>query len=208
MSKYSSKQQAMRNSELWSSIPYQLARENKKFKYSSIKTGTRSANYNQSIEWLKNAGLVNVAYNITKPFLPLSGYINASKFKLYLFDSGLLGAILNISSDLIIKPTELFSQYNGAFIENYVASEFTIHGFKELYYWTSENDAEVDFIVSKNNKAYPVEVKSGMNRNTKSLNSYKLKYSPELVYRCSPRNFTQSGDFNNIPLYAVSKLCQ
>lgn len=206
-SKYASPQQAIRNSELWNSIPYQLAKENKKFKYSSIKKGARSAIYDQSIEWLKKAGLINVAYNLTKPNLPLSGYVDASKFKLYLFDCGLLGAMLNITSDMIIKPTDLFSHYNGAFIENYVASEFSINGFRELYYWTSKNDAEVDFIISKSNKIYPVEVKSGLNRNLKSLKSYKAKYKPELAYRCSPRNFTQSGDFINLPLYAAFKLC-
>lgn len=123
-----------------------------------------------------------------------------------MFDTGLLGAMLNISSEIIISPTELFAEYNGAFIENFVASELTIYKNQDLYYWTSNNQAEVDFIVSAKKKVYPVEVKSGLNRNKKSLRSYDEKYKPELLYRLSPRNFTKDNKFINIPLYAVAFL--
>ncbi len=201
-SKYTEISQAIKTSELWHSIPYQLAKEKKKFKYSNVRKKARSSTFVQTIEWLKKAGLINVVYNISVPKLPLSGYADYSKFKIYLLDTGLLGAMLNLSSDIIIKPTELFAEYNGAFIENFVASELTAFGNKNLYYWTSKSDAEVDFIIQFQNKIYPMEVKSGTSRNLYSLRSYADKYKPKFIYRTSPRNFIQDGNFINIPLYA------
>lgn len=205
-SKYTVKSQAIKTSELWNSIPFQLAKENKKFKYSDIHKKARSSAFEQTIEWLKKAGLINVVYNIKVPKFPLTGYTDYSKFKIYLLDTGLLGAMLNLSSDIILKPTKLFSEYNGAFIENFIASELISYGFKELFYWTSKSNAEVDFILQKDNNIYPVEVKSGFNRNIKSLRSYGNKYNPKLIYRLSPRNFVQQNDFINLPLYASIQL--
>ncbi len=205
-SKYTEKSQAIKTSELWNSIPYQLAKENKKFKFSDVRKKARAATFEQTIEWLNKAGLINVVHNISTPKLPLSGYTDNSKFKIYLLDSGLLAAMLNLSSDIIIKPTEIFSEYNGAFIENFVASELISSGFIDLFYWTSKSDAEVDFIFQDGNIIFPLEVKSGLNRNIKSLRSYENKYKPKLLFRCSPRNFSQHDNFINIPLYAVFTL--
>jgi len=202
-SKYTDRNQAVKTSEVWNSIPYQIAKENKKFKYADVRKRARASTYEQTIEWLNNAGLINVVYNISVPKLPLAGYADNSKFKIYLLDSGLLGAMLKISSKIILEPTALFSEYNGAFIENFVASEFTALHFDKLFYWTSKSDAEVDFIIQKENMIYPVEVKSGLNRNIKSLKSYADKYKPKLTYRLSPRNYIQSDNFINLPLYAV-----
>ena len=201
-SKYTDKSQAIRTSELWQSIPYQLSKENKKFKYSDVRKKARAITFEQTIEWLKKAGLIHLAYNISVPKIPLSAYSDYSKFKVYLLDTGLLGAMLNLSSDIIIKPNELFLEYNGAFIENFVANEIMANGGKNLFYWTSRSDAEVDFVLQLQNEIYPIEVKSGTNRNLKSLRNYAEKYNPKFTYRISPRNFVQSDNFINIPLYA------
>ncbi len=202
-SKYSEKNLAIKTSEVWHSIPYQLARENKKFKFSNVRKGARSSYYELTISWLKNAGLIYPAYQISVPKLPLAGYADFSKFKIYLLDTGLLGAMLDINSDIIIKPNALFTEYNGAFIENYVANELIKSNEKTLFYWTSKSDAEVDFILQHNNKILPVEVKSGLNRNIKSLRSYASKYNPEYIIRASVRNFYKEQNFINIPLYAI-----
>jgi predicted AAA+ superfamily ATPase len=201
-SKYTDKSQAIKTAELWNSIPYQLAKENKKFKYGDVRKKTRAAHYEQTIEWLKNAGLINVIHQISAPKLPLSGYADLAKFKIYLFDTGLLGALLNISSEIVIKPNDLFVEYNGAFIENFVASELISSGMKELFYWTSQSDAEVDFVIQHNNKIYPLEVKSGNSRNLKSIRSYESKYNPKFIFRTSPRNYIKENEFVNIPLYS------
>ncbi|NOX64300.1 MAG: ATP-binding protein [Chlorobi bacterium] len=188
-SKYTDKSQAIKTSELWNSIPYQLAKENKKFKYSDVRKNARASLFEQTIEWLKKAGLINAAYNISVPKLPLAGYADRTKFKIYLLDTGLLGAMLGLTSDVIIKGSKLFSEYNGAFIENFIANELKVSGNKELFYWTSKSDAEVDFIVQLENEIYPIEVKSGTNRTLKSLRSYAEKYNPKIICRVSPRNF-------------------
>jgi predicted AAA+ superfamily ATPase len=205
-SKYTDSRQALKTSEVWNSIPYQLAKENKKFKYSDVRINTRAGTYEQTIEWLSKAGLVYPAKNITVPKLPLSGYVDYTKFKIYMPDTGLLAAMLNLSASLILEPLRLFSEYNGAFTENFVANELVASGSRELYYWTSKNDAEVDFIIEKRNKLFPVEVKSGLSRHKKSLTVYNEKFNPELIFRLSPKNFTRSGTFINLPLYAVANL--
>ncbi len=207
-SKYTEKAQTIKTSEIWQSIPYQLAKENKKFKYSDVRKKARAATFEQTIEWLKKAGLINVVYQINTPKLPISGYADYSKFKVYLIDSGLLGAMLKLTSEIILQPTGLFSEYNGAFIENFVATELIASGVQDLFYWTSRSDAEVDFIIQLSNRLFPVEVKSGLNRNLKSLRSYELKYKPEYVFRASPRNFFQDKNFINIPLYAAFLLAK
>ncbi len=205
-SKYADKNQAVKTSETWNSIPFQLAKENKKFKYSEISKNSRSSTYEQSIEWLNKASLIHVVKNVSVPKLPLSGYADNSKFKIYMHDTGLLGALLNLSSSIILEPTELFAEYNGAFTENFVANQLICSEISDLYYWTSNSDAEVDFVIEKNNAIYPIEVKSGLSRNKKSLQSYSEKYNPKLKFRLSPRNFVIQDDFINIPLYSVNRI--
>jgi predicted AAA+ superfamily ATPase len=205
-SKYSDKTQAIKTSEVWNSIPNQLAKENKKFKYSDVKKRSRASTYQQTIEWLKSAGLINIAYQISVPKLPLSGYMDITKFKVYLLDTGLLGAMLNLAPEIIIDPNNLFREYNGAFTENFVATQLVSKSIENLYYWTSRSEAEVDFIIQKENEILPIEVKSGLGKNIKSLRSYADKYNPKRLYRLSPRNFDKSDNFINVPLYAVNYL--
>jgi predicted AAA+ superfamily ATPase len=202
-SKYTDANQTIKISEFWKSIPFQLAKENKKFKYSEVRKRARAATFAQSIDWLKNAGLIHPTYNLKVPKVPISGYADYTKFKVYLLDTGLLAAMLNLSSQIIMQPNALFSEYNGAFVENYVATELVKSIDNELFYWTSGHAAEVDFVTEIDNKIYPIEVKSGMNRNLKSLNSYADKYKPEFIFRFSPRNSIQSSNFINLSLYSV-----
>lgn len=205
-SKYSTDQQAIKTSELWRSIPGQLSKENKKFKYRNVQKNARASTFAHSIEWLNKSGLINIVNHIKTPKIPLSGYVDYSKFKLYLHDTGLLGAMLNLTSDIIINPTKLFTEYNGAFIENFVANELVANRHKDLYYWTSKSEAEVDYILQIENEIYPMEVKSGLSRNIRSLRSYGEKFNPRLIIRTSPRNFIRDKEFVNIPLYTVSNI--
>ncbi len=203
-SKYADSSQAVKTSELWNSLPAQLSKENKKFKFADVSKNARASTYEDTIEWLFRAGLIHIVKNISTPKIPLSGYADNSKFKIYMLDTGLLGAMLNVAPALIIEPTEIYSEYNGAFIENYVANQLINSGNTELFYWTSNSDAEVDFIIERNSKILPVEVKSGYQKNKKSLISYAQKYEPEQIFRISPRNFIVQDNFTNIPLYGVN----
>jgi len=205
-SKYTTKTEAIRISEIWQSIPMQLAKENKKFKYSDVAKGSRASRFESSIEWLRKTGLINPTYHIKVPKFPMSAYSEQDKFKIYLLDTGLLGAMLDLDSQTIAFPTKLFDEFKGAFVENFVANELTSGDFNKLFYWTSKHSAEIDFLVEINQRIYPLEVKSGLSRKGKSLQIYNEKYKPEKIVRISPRNFTQDQNFINVPLYATSQI--
>ncbi|RLD44061.1 MAG: ATPase [Bacteroidetes bacterium] len=207
-SKYTDKNQAIKTSDVWNSIPYQLSKESKKFKYSDVRKKARAAHYAQTIEWLKSAGLIYVVYNVNTPKIPISGYADRSKFKIYLFDTGLMGALLKLPSSIIVTPDKLFEDYNGAFIENYTAIEFNANNINELFYWTSKSDAEVDFVIQDKDRIIPIEIKSGTSLNTKSIRSYANKYSPKSIIRSSPRNYEQRDNFYNLPLYWISRVLE
>ncbi|MCK4762062.1 MAG: ATP-binding protein [Candidatus Aminicenantes bacterium] len=208
-SKHTSKSEAVRVTDAWYAIPGQLAKENKKFKYSEISKNARARDYHEAIRWLVDAGLVYKSYNIKTPKLPLSGYKEDNIFKLYLLDIGLLGALLNISARTIVEGNRLFSGYNGAFTENYAAQELMagalyrdVH-MKELYYWSSGSAAEVDFIVQYDERLYPLEVKAGTSRRKTSLKYFGEKYSPQVLSRATLLNFKQEKNLCNYPLYGV-----
>jgi uncharacterized protein len=202
-SKYADPAQAIKLAEIWDTIPFTLAKENKKFKYSDVKSKARASHYEQSIAWLKNAGLIYVVNQIRAAKVPLAGYADHSKFKIYLLDTGLLGALLKIPPDIILSPTDAFSEYNGAFVENYVCLELHKALEQPLHYWASEGEAEVDFVLQFKNEIIPLEAKSGTNRNIKSLRSYANKFNPRLLLRASPRTHAITNEFINIPLYNI-----
>lgn len=202
-SKYTSATESIRVSEIWQSLPAQLARENKKFKYSEIRKGGRASQFESAVEWLRSAGILYVSNCVTAANLPISGFTDYSKFKVYCLDCGLLGAMLNIPSREAVWGDGIFSEYNGAFTENFVATELAQKTDSKLYYWLSDGVAEVDFLLEYNQKILPLEVKSGMKRNVKSLWVYEQKFKPEQIFRCSPRNFEVNDKFVNIPLYAI-----
>ena len=202
-SKHTTKQEAIKLSNIWNSIPGQLAKENKKFKFSEISKNARARDYNESIQWLVDAGLVYQCFNIKTPKMPLSGYREDNIFKLYLLDAGLLGALLRLSPKTIVKGNELFSEYNGAFTESYVAQELIAYDNRDLYYWSSGNTAEVDFLIPSNEEIIPLEVKAGINTKKKSLKIYGGKYNIPVLSRTTLRNFKHDGKIRNYPLYAV-----
>jgi uncharacterized protein len=202
-SKYAEPKEAIKIAELWRSIPYQLAKENNKFMFSEVKSKARAVHFEQTIDWLKNAGLVHIVNELRAAKLPLGGYADLSKFKLYLLDTGLLGAMLNLTPDTIILPDKLFKEYNGAFIENYTCNELIKLLETDVYYWTSGREAEVDFVFQYKNDIIPMEVKSGTNKNTQSLRVYESKNACKYLMRTSPRNLVKVDNFINIPLYRL-----
>ncbi len=200
-SKYSSAAEAIKISEVWKTIPSILAKENKKFKYTDITPSARSSAYRTAIEWLEKAGLINLSYCLKVPKMPMSGYADLSIFKTYFHDVGLLGAMLNVPSKMILEKDALFNEYNGAVVENFVASELLRYGENELFYWSSKSDAEIDFLSVYERNIIPLEVKSGYSRRKKSLQSYNTKYTPKILVRFSPREFDIADNFYNIPIY-------
>ncbi len=147
--------------------------------------------------------LMYTSINVTVARLPLSGYEDHARFKAYMLDCGLLGGIIDAPSRIITLGDASFSEYNGAFVENFVAAELARKTEGNLHYWISEGIAEVDFLVMHDEGILPLEVKSGLNRSIKSLWVYADKFKPSRVYRISPRNFEYRDNFGNIPLNAA-----
>ncbi|MDY6789653.1 MAG: ATP-binding protein [Thermodesulfobacteriota bacterium] len=203
-SKYASKSDAIKITSIWNAIPGQLAKENKKFMFSQISKNARSRDYAEALQWLVDAGLVYKSYNVKVPKIPLSGYREENIFKIFLFDIGLLGSMIDLSQKTIMEKNRLFSEYNGAFTESFVAQELKAHNHKELYYWTAKSSAEIDFLLQLHEQIFPLEVKSGFSKKKKSLKIYAEKYQPDVLSRATLMNFKHDGIIKNYPLYGIS----
>lgn len=205
--KHAPKREVVNIDLVWNAIPGQLAKENKKFIYSVIRKGSRAKNFEVAVQWLLEAGLIHKVYNITTPKLPLDAYAKFDFFKIYLVDVGLLGAMTDLSPKTIIHGNQLFQEFRGSFVENYVAQTLRANHYG-LYYWTSEGKAELDFVLQHEEHLFPLEIKSGASDKKKSLRFYANKYQPKLLVRSSPLNLKKDGDILNCPLYLVGALKQ
>ena len=204
-SKHAPKNIIMKINQVWDVIPSQLAKENKKFVYSVIRKGARAQEFEVAIQWLVEVGLIHKVYNVSTPKLPLSAYVNHDNFKIYLNDIGLLGAMSGLSAQAIIYGDEIFQEFRGALMENYVAQILVRQGYS-LFYWTSAGQAELDFLLQYHDEIYPVEVKSGTSSKKKSLLTYIEKYHPKFAIRTSLMNLKRNGHILNCPLYLIATL--
>ena len=151
--------------------------------------------------WLENAGLVYKIFRCTKPSLPLSAYDDITAFKVYLLDVGLLRRLSLLDPVAIKEGNRLFVEFKGSLSENYILQSI-VSQFESLpRYWTSENKAEVDFMIQYKNKIIPVEVKSDNNVQGKSLTFYNKQYKPSLRIRYSLKNLKYDDGLVNIPLF-------
>ncbi len=188
---------------IWDSLPSQLARENKKFLYQTIKTGARAREYEDALNWLVNAGLVYKIHACSKPTLPLSAYDDLSSFKVYLHDVGLLRRLSLLDPVVYADGNRLIGEFKGALAENFILSGLS-RQFEGLpRYWRSGNRAEIDFLIQHRNRIIPVEVKSDENIKSRSLSEYRKHFAPELSLRFSLRNLKKDEGFINLPLFMV-----
>ena len=194
---------------LWRAIPSVLSKKNKKFIYSAIKEGARAKEYELALHWLKDAGLIYQIHSVKTPILPLIAYQNLNAFKLFIVDIGLLSAITNLDTRVILEKTTIFDEFKGALTEQFVCQELksTFSGEMPIYYWTNETSrAEIDFILQVSNIIVPVEVKATTNLKAKSLNNFIDKFKPEKSIRTSLADYKiNENNLFDIPLYAVSE---
>lgn len=199
MSKYTENSEGIKNSQIYNSIPKELARVNNTFKYSIIDKDARKIRYESSLDWLLASNMVLKCDLADRNESPLKAFINSDKFKLYLSDVGLLRALSNLDySEVLLDKNEMF---NGVLTENYVACSI-YPKFKELFYYNFDK-YEIDFLIKINGDIIPVEVKSGRRTNSKSLNEYINKYNPVYSIRISSKNFGFENNIKSVPLYAV-----
>lgn len=189
-------------SMIWKSIPSQLSRENKKFIYKVVKEGARAREYEDALQWLVDANLVNKIYRSSAPKLPLSAYDDLSAFKIYLVDVGLLNRLSLLSSSAFAEGNRLFTEFKGALTENYILESLENQFETKARYWT-DNIYEVDFLIQHENQVIPIEVKAGINLKSRSLKKFTEKYKDEvkLKIRFSLDNLKLDDDILNIPIF-------
>ena len=166
--KYAEGMDQTRILNVFNHIPVQLAKDNKKFQISKVASGARFRDYRGCIEWLNDAGMVNICYCMNFPELPLKGNYDETKYKLYFADSGLLVAMLDEEAQEDLRSNKNLGVYKGALYENFAAEALVKQDYG-LYYFSKENsNLEEDFFIRSANELIPIEVKANTNR-SKSL---------------------------------------
>lgn len=199
MNKYTENSECIKNSQIYNSIPKELARTNNTFKYSIVSRDARAIRYESSMNWLLSSNMILKCDLTEKNESPLKAFINSSKFKIYLSDTGLLRSLSKLEyNEILLDKNEM---YKGVLTENYVACEL-FNKNKELYYYSFDK-YEIDFLIKIHGNIIPVEVKSGRRTNSISLNAYIKKYKPIYSIRISQKNFGMENNIKSVPLYAV-----
>lgn len=198
MTKYMSAGDLLKVTGVYTSLLAQLAKDNRKFQYKLLKSGARASVYADAVAWLVNAGVVLKCSLVEKWQYPLNVYVDWDCFKLYYSDVGLLAS----RADLRFDNLDLAKQFMGAVTENYVAQVLTGKGYS-LQYWQSKNTAEVDFLLEKDGRVVPLEVKADVHTRSRSLSVYMKEYSPDYAIRVSVKNFGMENNIISVPLYAV-----
>jgi predicted AAA+ superfamily ATPase len=202
-SKHASKTIIPRIGHIYRSIPSQLSKENRKFVYQLVKQGARAREYEDALQWLRQAGLIHQVYLNKTPNIPLTAYDDLSAFKIYLSDIGLLRKLAEVPVAALVTKDDVigFREFKGAFAENYVLQSLSTQSTVNLRYWTSNNSAEVDFLLQYDTHILPIEVKSGKSTSSRSLTLYNADKHPILRIRYSDKELKLDDNLLNIPLY-------
>lgn len=150
-------------------IPVFLGNENKKFQISKIEHNARNREYVGVIDWLSNAGIINISYCMEQPFLPLKGNYNPDNYRLYFKDTGLLVASLDDEAGEDLRVNKNFNTYKGALYENIVGEMLVKEGYSLYFYKNEKGTIEMDFFIRDKDSLIPIEVKASDNE-TLSLN--------------------------------------
>lgn len=189
--------------DVWRSVPSQLTKENSKFQYKAVKSGGRASMFEEPMAWLVAAAVLSKCVRVSEPVAPLGSFEDPSSFKLYRADTGLMAASLQALPSDALPQEGKASAFRGALAESYVMQQLSSADVRP-YYWGVPSKQEVDFIVrSKQGDVIPVEVKSGSNVRSNSLEAYRRKYNPPYVARFSDKNFGEDKFVRSIPLYAA-----
>jgi hypothetical protein len=194
---------------VWGSIPKQLAKENNKFVFSHVKEGKRAHELEGALQWLKNSGLVHLLELVQNAEIPLEAHADATYFKVYMADCGLLCRRLGLGYKDFLEESDTLKSFKGAVVENYVMNELEGSG-KKPFFWRSGNTAELDFLFEEDGTVVPVEVKAATNTQAKSYKQFCKKYKPGRGYKLSLKNLAindcEGTATTSLPLYLTWKL--
>ncbi len=202
MSKYNNLNEIKKTRLVYDNITVQLSKKNTRFQYKLIKKGGRAAEFENAIEWLSLSGIVSQIYRLDQVKKPLENYRDIDAFKIYVSDLGLLCAKKDLVPNDILYMIEELNDFKGGLVENYVNIQLTINGYR-TYYWESDRGAEIDFIIQRDGKVIPIEVKSADNTRAKSLQVYMKSFQPEYAIKLTAKNFGFEDGKKQVPLYAA-----
>lgn len=202
MSKYNNQNEIKKTRLVYDNITVQLSKKNTRFQYKLVKSGGRAAEFENAIEWLSLSGIVTRIYQVENPIKPLENYRDIDAFKIYVSDIGLLCAKKNIVAQDILYRSEELNDFKGGMVENYVCLSLIANGY-QCFYWQSGRGAEVDFIIQREGRIIPIEVKSADNTRAKSLTEYVKHYKPDYAIKLSTKNFGFEDNKKTVPLYAA-----
>lgn len=201
-SKHNGKVNSGRILMVFRSIVAQLAKPNEKFMYGAVREGGRARDFEEAIEWLVSAGMLNRVYNVSKMEHPLSAFDKLDQFKLFVFDTGLLKHMAGIDNAAILLKTDY--QFKGPLTENYVLQQLRGQFEVEPRYYSDKN-SEIDFVLQNGMEIIPIEAKGGEDKSAPSFKKYVADHKPEHAFRFSKRGYRRDGDFTNLPLYLARK---
>lgn len=201
-SKHNGKVNSGRILMVFRSIVSQLAKSNEKFIYGAVRQGARARDFEEAIEWLVSAGMLNRIYNVSKMEHPLSAFDKLDQFKLFLFDTGLLKHMAGVDNSAILLKSDY--QFKGALTENYVLQQLRGQFEVEPRYY-SDKRGEIDFVLQNGVEIIPVEVKGGEDKSAPSFKRYIAEHHPEHAIRFSKLGYRRDGEITNIPLYLARK---
>ena len=184
------------------SLVSQLGKGNEKFMYGAVKKGGRAREFEEAIEWLVSAGLINKVCNVSKTEHPLSTFDILNSFKLFFFDTGLLKYMAGLDNEAIILKSNY--QFKGPLTENYVLQQL-VGQFKVSPRYYSDKNMEIDFLIQEGMNIIPVEVKAGEDKSAPSFKRYIAERKPVEAIRFSKRGYLKNGEITNIPLYLARK---
>lgn len=201
-SKHNGKVNSGRILMVFRSIVAQLAKPNEKFMYGVVREGGRARDFEEAIEWLVSAGILNRVYNVSRMEHPLSAFDKLDQFKLFVFDTGLLKHMAGIDNSAILLKTEY--QFKGPLSENYVLQQLRGQFEVEPRYYSDKN-SEIDFVLQYGTEIIPIDVKGGEDKSAPSFKRYVVNHRPQYAIRFSKRGYRKDGNITNLPLYLARK---
>lgn len=201
-SKHNGKVNSGRILLVFRSIVTQLAKPNEKFMYGAVREGGRARDFEEAIEWLVSAGMLNRVYNVSKMEHPLAAFNKLDQFKLFVFDTGLLKHMAGIDNSAILLKSDY--QFKGPLTENYILQQLRGQFEVDPHYYSDKN-SEIDFILQYGTEIIPVEAKSGEDKSAPSFKRYIAEHHPEHALRFSTRGYRRDGSLTNLPLYLACK---